>query len=78
MSARNNSRDYRWVVRRAENLTTFMGRLSRNQGASPFWNIQGLERDRFNFVIYITNKHIEGQNATDTQKRKMFHIRVHR
>jgi hypothetical protein len=74
MSARNTSRDYKWVVRRAENLTTFMGRLSRNLGASPSCNIQGLKRDRFNFVIYITNKHREGQNATDTQKRKMFDI----
>jgi hypothetical protein len=73
MSKRNISRDYSWVVRRAENLNTFMGRLSRNPGASPSWNIQGLGRDRFNFVIYITNELREGQNATDTPKHNFLY-----
>jgi hypothetical protein len=31
-------------VRRADNLTTFMGRLSRNSGASTSWNPKGLSR----------------------------------
>jgi len=31
-------------VRRADNLTTFMCRLSWNLGASPSWNHQGLSR----------------------------------
>jgi hypothetical protein len=31
-------------VRRADNLTTFMGRLSWNLGASTSWNHQGLSR----------------------------------
>jgi hypothetical protein len=31
-------------VRRADNLTAFMCRLSRNSGASPSWNPKGLSR----------------------------------
>jgi hypothetical protein len=31
-------------VRRADNLTTFMCRLSRNSGASASWNPKGLSR----------------------------------
>jgi hypothetical protein len=31
-------------VRRSDNLTTFMCRLSRNLGASTFWNPKGLSR----------------------------------
>jgi hypothetical protein len=31
-------------VRRADNLTTFMCRLSRNLGASTSWNPKGLSR----------------------------------
>jgi hypothetical protein len=32
------------AVRRADNLTTFLCRLSRNSGASTFWNSKGLLR----------------------------------
>jgi len=34
----------RWPVRSADNLTTFMCRLSWNLGASTSWNPQGLPR----------------------------------
>jgi len=44
MSARNISWGYRRPVRRADNLTTFMCRLSWNLGTSPSWNPQGLCR----------------------------------
>jgi hypothetical protein len=44
MSTRNISWRWRWPVRRADNLTTFMCRLSRNLGASNSWNPQGLFR----------------------------------
>jgi hypothetical protein len=44
MSTRNISWGYRQPVRRADNLTTFMCRLSRNLGASISWNPKGLSR----------------------------------
>jgi len=44
MSNRNTFWGGRWIwpVQRADNLTTFMCRLSWNLGASTFWNPQGL------------------------------------
>ena len=44
MSTRNISWGYRRPVRRADNPTTFMCRLSWNLGASTSWNPQGLSR----------------------------------
>ena len=44
MSTRNISWGQRRPVRRADNLTTFMCRLSWNMGASDSWNPQGLSR----------------------------------
>jgi len=44
MSTRNVSWGYRRPVRRADNLTTLMCRLSGNLGASTSWNPQGLRR----------------------------------
>ena len=44
MSTRNISWGYVWPVRRADNLTDFMCRLSRNLRASTSWNPQGLSR----------------------------------
>jgi hypothetical protein len=44
MSTRNISWGYRRPVRRADNLTTFMCRLSWNMGSSTYWNPQGLPR----------------------------------
>jgi hypothetical protein len=44
VSTRNISWGWRRPVRRADNLTTFMRRLSRNLGASSYWNPQGLSR----------------------------------
>jgi hypothetical protein len=42
MSTRSISWGLRWPVRRADNLTTFMCKLSWNLGASTSWNPQGL------------------------------------
>jgi len=44
MNTRNVSWGYRRPVRRADNLTTFMCRLSWKLGASTSWNPQGLSR----------------------------------
>jgi hypothetical protein len=44
MSTRNISCGWRWPVRRAENLTTFMGQLSWNLRVSTSCNAQGLSR----------------------------------
>jgi hypothetical protein len=44
MSTRNIFWGWNRPVRRADNLTTFMGWLSWNLGASTFWNTQGLSR----------------------------------
>jgi len=44
MSTRNISWGWRRPVRRADNLTTFMCRLSWNLGASTSWHPQGLSR----------------------------------
>ena len=44
MSTRNISWGQRRPVRRADNLTTFVCRLSWNLGTSPSWNPQGLFR----------------------------------
>ena len=44
MSTRNVSWGLRRPVRRADNLTSFMCRLSCNLGASTSWNPQGLSR----------------------------------
>jgi len=44
MSTRNVTWGLRRPVRRADNLTTFMCRLSWNLGASTSWNPQGLSR----------------------------------
>jgi hypothetical protein len=50
LSTRNISWGYRWLVCRADNLTTFMCQLSRNLGASTFWNPQGLSRPAMGLV----------------------------
>jgi hypothetical protein len=44
MSTRSMSWESRWPVRRTNNLTTFMCRLSWNLGASNSWNPQALSR----------------------------------
>jgi hypothetical protein len=44
MSTRNISWGWRWLVCRADNLTTYMCWLSSNLGALTFWNPQGLSR----------------------------------
>ena len=43
-------------VCRANNLTTFMCRMSRNMGVSPYWNPQGLSRDYFTFFILVLSQ----------------------
>jgi len=36
----------------ADNLTTFMCRMSGNLGTSTFWNPQGMYRDCVAFAVY--------------------------
>jgi hypothetical protein len=50
MSTLNVSRVVRKPMRRADDLTTFMCRLSWNVGASTTWSCRGLCRDCFAFV----------------------------
>jgi hypothetical protein len=40
-------------VRRADNLTTFMCRLSRNLGASSSWNPKGLSRPVMGLLFFL-------------------------
>ena len=42
-----------WPMRRAENLTTFMCRLSWNAGTSTSWNPQGLSRPVYGIVLLL-------------------------
>jgi hypothetical protein len=45
----------RWPVRRADNHTTFMCRMSSNLGASTTWNPQGLSRPVMGLLyLYLT------------------------
>jgi hypothetical protein len=57
MSTRNIFWGQRWPVPRADNLTTFMCRLSWNLGASLSWNRQGLSRPVIGVLyLYLTFK----------------------
>jgi len=40
-------------VRKADNLTTFMCRLSWNLGASTSWNTQGLSRPLMGLLLQV-------------------------
>jgi hypothetical protein len=44
-------------VRRADNLTTFMCRLSRNLGASTSWNPKGLSRPVMGLLYLYQKQH---------------------
>jgi len=57
MSTRNISWGWRRPVCRADNLTTFMCRLSWNLGASTSWNHQGLSRPVMG-LLYLYPKRI--------------------
>ena len=48
-------RGERRPVRRADNLATFMCRLSCNLGASYFWNPQGLSRPVMGLLLQRRN-----------------------
>jgi len=49
-------------VRRADNLTTFMCRLSSNLGASTSWNPQGLSRPVMG-LLYLTCSNLLSRNC---------------
>jgi hypothetical protein len=53
-------------VRRADNLTTFMCRLSRNLGASTSWNPQGLSRPVMG-LLYLYNITLNTPTCFDPQ-----------
>ena len=55
MSTRNISWGWKQPVRRADNLTTFMCRLSRNLGALTSWDTLGLSRPVMG-LLYLYNK----------------------
>jgi hypothetical protein len=52
-------------VRRADNLTTFMCRLSRNLGASTSWNPKGLSRSVMGLLYHFLHSS-EGERAMST------------
>jgi hypothetical protein len=51
MSTRNISWGWRRPMRRADNLTTFLCRLSWNLGAWTSWNPWGLSRHVMGFIL---------------------------
>jgi len=59
MSTRNVCWGKRRPVRRADNLTIFMCRLSWNLGASTSWNSQGLSRPVIGLLYLYTSRHID-------------------
>jgi hypothetical protein len=61
MRTRNLSWGCRRPVHRADNLTTFMCRLSWNLGASTFWNPQGLSRPVMG-LLYLLYYNIMGHH----------------
>jgi len=68
MSTRNISWKWRLPVRRADNLTTFMCRLSWNLVASTSWNHLGLSRPVMGLLFYLTN----GQNPLSWKSIQRF------
>jgi len=56
---------YRRPVHRADNFTTFMCRLFRNEGASTFWNPRGLSGlQGLLFTIYTSSCSIKKLHFT--------------
>jgi hypothetical protein len=67
MSTRNPSWGKRRPVLRADNLTTFMCRLSRNSGASTSWNPKGLSRPvAGKFYVYLVQ--LSGTTSNSSQR----------
>jgi hypothetical protein len=62
MSIRNISWGWRRSARRADNLTTFMFRLSWNLGASTSWNPQGLSRPVMGLLYSLKKKRWQQAN----------------
>ena len=69
MITRNISWGWRRPVRRADNLTTFMCRLSWNLGASISWNPQGLSRSVMGLLYIYIYKCIESKESTLKETR---------
>ena len=67
MSTRNISWGWRWPVRTADNLTTFMCRLSWHLGASTSWNPQGLSRPVMGLLLHG----VSIQNSTVLTSRRL-------
>ena len=57
-------------VRRADNLTTLMCRLSWNLGASTSWNPQGLSRPVMEY-LYLFNLHINDSEFDRFPRRRL-------
>jgi len=60
MSTRSTSWGWRWPGLRADNLTTFMCRLSWNMGASASWNPQGLSRALMWLLCFASSVSVVG------------------
>ena len=77
MTARNISwgeGGLRWPVRRADNLTTFMCRLSWNLGASASWNPQGLSRPVMGLLYLYRHLHNSCRYHRDVRSRSGFNV----
>jgi hypothetical protein len=64
MSTRNISGGLRRPVRRDDNSTTFIRRLSRNLGASNFWNSLGLSRPVMGLIFTYKYSGIDNADST--------------
>ena len=64
-------------MRRADNLTTFMCRLSRNLGASTSWNPQGLSRPVMGLLYLYLYHEPENLLPVCNFTRKNLHVVRH-
>ena len=73
MSTRNISLGQRWPVRRADNLTTFMCRLSVNLGISAYRNPLGLSTPLMGLLyLYLKSGLWDIYPSTDNSIRHYF------
>jgi hypothetical protein len=66
MSTRNNSLGWKRPVRRVDNLTVFMCRLSWSLRASTYWNPQGLSMPVMGLVYWFFGGFFENPSRTST------------
>ena len=59
-----STRNIFWGVRRADNLTTFMCRLSRNMGTSTSWNSLGLSRPVMGLLYLLISSQLHNKSRS--------------